>query len=311
MILIASAAPVRGESVDAPTWTVGDFWTYRTNTTLAPGLDLTGTATSTVHGPIAVEVGATTVQATRIILSGSGTASGTVTTRNGTVAVQGTWILTGEERFTPDDLQPVYSLLDLSVNGTYEYIVPVPFTLRLQNTTTYRILSDGWRYPMVVGTAGNVTVAYNFTQDVYSPVAGHLRSNGTGETTTSFALSAAVSVATAAGTFSAYPLRTTAEDGSSQRLYYAMSVGNHVRTETYDSSGNLTAVDTLTAYRYQAAEPATFLGLTTTGWILVIAVVTVAMVLIAFVGWRSRRQRAPHPPPNPETDEPTSGPRGP
>ncbi|HYM39886.1 MAG TPA: hypothetical protein VEY12_07055 [Thermoplasmata archaeon] len=308
-LLVALAGNATATSVDRPSWTAGDFWTYRTNTTLTPGLNLTGTATSTVTGTTATATGGTPVDAYRVVLTGSGTAAGHLTTGNGTIAVTGSWTLTGEERFEPRDLHPIYSLLDLSVNGTYQYVVP--YSLRLQNTTTYAILSDGWGYPWVAGSSGNVTAAYNFTQDLYSSSGGHVHQNGTGRWTLGFSLGDAVQLSAPAGTFESFPVREAAPDGTWQRLFYSAAVGNNVRTESYDRGGNLTAVSTLVAYRYHAAEPSNWLGLSTDQWLLVLGAVAVAATATAFLVVRRRRIRRNRSRGDESPREPTSGPRGP
>ncbi len=307
-LLLVVAPAAAGASVDRPSWTAGDFWTYRTNTTLTPGLSLTGTATSTVAGTQATAVGGSTVDAFRVTLSGSGTAAGTVSTSSGNVSVQGTWILTGEERFEPANLHPVYSLLDLSVNGTYLSVVP--FSLRVQNTTTFRILADGWTYPLPVGGNGSVDVGYDFVQDVYGIGGTTFHENGTGHWALGFSLGPPTSVATPAGTFTAYPEVETWPDGTSERAWYAPQVGNDVRTETFDAEGNRTSETSLVGYRYQALEPPTFLGLALTGWV-VVGVAVVAGAAAAGLIRRSRKKKTPRPPGGEPPGEITSGPRGP
>ncbi len=307
--MLGSSVPATATSVDRPSWTVGDFWTYESNTTVIPGLELTGSATSTVFGTYPVATGGQTVDAIRVVLTGSGTAAGTVNTSYGPITVQGSWILTGEERLEPAGLHPLYGLLDLQVNGTYGGALP--FSLRFQNTTTYQVVSDGWTYPLVVGTAGNVTTESNFTQDIYSSVLGNFHDNGTGKAVFGFALSDPVSVATPAGTFEAYPLREDAPDGTWQRLYFSPSAGNDVRMETHDRNGNLTAVSTLVNYRYQAAEPATFLGLTLVGWAVAAAATAAIVIVLVLVKRRARRKKSPPLRGETEAGDPTSGPRGP
>ena len=296
-------------SVDRPTWTPGDSWTYRTNTTLTPGLNLTGAATSTVSGTQATVVAGSVLDAFRVVLSGSGTAAGTVSTPSGNVSVQGRWIVTGEERFEPTNLHPIYSLLDLSVNGTYLNLVP--FSIRVQNTTTFQVLTDGWAYPWPVGGSGSVSLEYNFTQDVYAIGGGALHDNGTGRWNLGFSLGAPVPLVTPAGSFTAYPLVETRPDGSSERSWYAPAAGNNVRTETFDANGSLTSETTLVSYRYQALETPTFLGLTLLEWGVVLPAAAVAAAAVLLLRRRSRRKK-PRPAEGDESSpEVTSGPRGP
>lgn len=292
LLLLAIPERASASEIRRPAWTAGDFWTYRTNTTLAPGLNLTGVATSTVTGTLAGPVDGSPMGSYRVVLSGSGTTGGTLTTPNGSVSIQGQWSLTGEEHYEPENLQLVYSLLDLSVNGTYDYLVPLPFSLRFQNTTVLQIVGSPMQYPYTVGTSGSVAVAYNFTQDVSSPMAGTLHENGTGRTNLTWSVDTPAMVSTPAGTFQADRIWEARIDGTRRARWYADSVGNDVRATGFDSAGNQTSDDQLTAYRYQAAETPTFLGLTAVGWALV-AVGVGAAAVGAFL-WirRSRRRRA-------------------
>ncbi len=287
-LLPLSASAAAG--LDRPSWTVGDSWTYATNTTLTPGLNLTGTVTSAVQSRLPLNVGGVAVSAYEVVLSGSGTAAGTVATSAGNVTVQGTWILTGEERFDPVDYQPLYNLLDLSVNGTYQTFAP--FSIRVQNTTTLRLLADGWQYPLVPGMTGSVTAAYNFTQDLYGPSSMEVHAAGTGNWTFGFSMEDSPPVATPAGTFEAYRISETWPDGSTEVSFPSPQVGNDVRTESYGPGGNLTSVTTLTSYRYQALEAPAFLGLTALQWAVVVPIVAAgAVALVWFQRMRRKKRR--------------------
>ena len=306
LVPLAASPPA---ALDRPTWTPGDSWTYATNTTLTPGLNLTGSVVSTFQGVLPATPTGPTVPAYRIVVSGSGTAAGAVTTSAGAVPVAGTWILTGEQRLETVGLQPVYNLLDLSVNGTYS--IGLPYSARVQNTTTFQVLSDDWTYPLDPGASGRVTAAYNFTQDssFAGPVSGSLHDAGTGEWTVDFSIGPPTSVHTPAGTFTAYPVTETWPDGSRELSYAAPLAGNAVATQTYGPDGNLTAVTTLTSYRYQALETPAFLGLTLVQWSVVAAAVAAALVA-GFVLRRRRRKARPKPEDTPDSNL-TSGPRGP
>ncbi len=306
-VAVAASAAGASTALDRPAWTVGDFWTYATNTTLTPGLSLTGEVTSTVQGRIAVAAGPTTVSAFRVVVQGLGTAKGSVSTSSGNVAVHGTWILTGEERFDPTSFQPLLNLLDLSVNGTYQNFVP--FSIRVQNTTSFQVLADDWQYPLVPGATGNVTAAYNFTQDFYGPSGMQAHSNGTGQWTFGFAINGSQPVSTTAGTFEAFRVTEAWPDGSTEVSFPAGQVGNDVQTESYGPEGNLTSVTTLTGYRYQALEPPTFLGLTALEWSALAAAAVAGAVAVILVR-RIRRHRVRPPGGGPPPDL-TSGPRGP
>ena len=310
VLSLVTLAPGSAASLERPTWTPGDTWTYRTNTTLTAGLNLTGTIVSTVTGRLPVPSDGGSVDAYRVVLSGSGTASGAVTTSSGNVRLEGTWILTAEEHFEPDGLQPLYDLLDLSVNGTYQGVLP--FSIRVQNTTTYQVLAGDWAYPLAPGSNGTLTVGYNFTQDfsISGPASGSTHDQGTGEWIEAFSIGAPLAVATPAGSFQAYPITETWSDGSRQISFAAPQAGNDVRTGSYGPDGNLTAVTVLTAYRYQALEAPTFLGLTALEWGIVGPVVA-AVVVGVLVLRRHRLRKRARSPDDPGAEDLTSGPRGP
>lgn len=292
--MIASMSPAATATLNRPAWTAGDFWTYQTDTVLTPGLNLTGTVTSSMWGTTSTSVPGGSVDAYRIVVGGSGTAAGIVHLSSGNVTVRGSWVLTGEERFDTTDLGLLYNLLDLSVNGTYENFLP--FSLRVQNTTTFQILANHWQYPLAAGTNGSQTVEYNFTQDVYgSSSAAH--SQGSGEWSFGFSIAAPATETTPAGTFDAFVVTQTWPDGSRTESFASPQAGNAVRTESYSPDGNLTGVTTLTAYRYQALEAPTFLGLTAVAWAAVAAAVAAGVVAVAL--WYWHRRRAPRPPAGP------------
>lgn len=295
-LLVASvvvlATEARAETVEKPSLTLGDLWTYRTNSSLAAGFDLQGTVTSSVQGRETHTIQGTYVDAFRVVLSGSGTASGQVQGPLGSGKVNGTWIVTGEELLETGQLKLVSSVLGLSVNGTFQGFVP--FSVRAQNTTTYRVVEDGWEYPLTVGGNGSVELAYVYAQDFYA-FGNQSHENGAGNLTLTYAMDAAVAVDVPAGVFTAYPVREIWPDGSYDRAYYSPAVGNHVKTESYNETGILTSTTVLLSYRYQAAEPSTYLGLTLIQWAIIVPVVAGTAVL-SVVFWRRTRKKRVLPP---------------
>ncbi len=305
LLLLASVATASSPTLDRPSWTPGDSWTYASNTTLIPGLNLTGTGTSTVRGRVPVAVGNTSVEAYDVLVSAEGTAGGAVATPNGTYTLAGSWVLTGEQKFDPVGVQLLYDLYELDVNGTANLVFP--FTARVQNTTTYEVVSSGWQYPFAAGATGLMTVRYNFTRDFYSSLYPHVHQEGVGQWNANFSIDAPITVSTPAGSFVAFPITERWSDGSVDRVFAAPQVGNDARTESYDAGGNLTAISTLSAYRYQALEAPTFLGLTPVGWAGIIAIVAAAVAVLLVVRRRRRKKTSPRV----ADEEATSGPRGP
>ncbi len=301
---LVALAPPPVPTLTRPSWSPGDSWTYRTNTTIVPGLNLTGTVTSTVQGRTSVVVGDGTVEAFDVLVSGSGTAGGTVTTPNGTFAASGSWIITGRDAFEPVNLELISGLLDLDVNGSVQGF---PFTARVQNTTTFEVVSDQWQYPLYALGSGNRSVRLNFTQDTYSTILPHVHQEGLAVWNLSFEIATPTTLSTPAGSFRVFPVTETWPDGSVERSYPSPAVGNDAQTASYGPDGNLTAVTVLTAYRYQALEPPTYLGLTLVQWAIVVPVI--AAVPVGFLIYRRYRQkRRPRPPKGWDL---TSGPRGP
>ena len=271
---IPSAAAEISASVDGPALAPGDTWTYRTNTTLATGLSLSGRVTLTVTGHGATQVEGRSFDAYVLSVSGTGTASGTFALRfGGTTQASGIWTLSGREILDARGLKILSSVLDLEANGTiHTNPIPLAFELSVQNTTAFQIDSDPWQFPLTVGASSPVARRMNFTEDfrlVYfggspSPThtAGVIWWNAT------YSIDAATGVDPPAGHFDAYPIRETQPDGTQTVSYFAPVAGNHARTDARNSTTPLGRAD-LVSYRYQALEPPTFLGLTADRWALV------------------------------------------
>lgn len=299
--LLALAATAHAESISRPSLTLGDYWTYRTNTSLEGRLNLEGQVTSRVQARETASVQGTSLQVFRVVVSGSGTAVGEgIPLGSGSAA--GTWIVAGEELLETSQLKVVSSVLDLSVNGTLGGLVP--FSVRAQNTTTYRVLLDDWRYPLVPRGRGTVELSYDYVQDFYA-FGNHSHSDGSGSLTLGYLMDSGLSVNTPAGSFTAYPILETWPDSSYDRAYFSEAVGNDVKTETYNATGVLTSTTLLLSYRYQALEPISFLGLTVIQWAIVLPVVAVATVT-GIILWRRSKKKRGLPPP---TQEPPARPR--
>ncbi|HKZ98981.1 MAG TPA: hypothetical protein VJ326_05275 [Thermoplasmata archaeon] len=302
LILTACSLSVPGSArADAPALRVGDSWTYRTNTSFAEGFVLNGTARFTLAARGNVSVEGTDHDAFRVEIRGEGAIHGEVPVNGGSVPISGTWDLVGEELLTASGLKVVSSLLELLAQGVTQPFSQ-PFVLRVRNLTRFTILDDSWRFPVDVGDAGSVRSRFNASEDVsfrYSLFDDTSNSNGTGERTLAYRVESRSDVQTPAGRFEAYAIRETWPDGRYDVLHFAAAVGNNARTQSYNETGAQVATTELVAYRYQALEPATFLGLTATGWAIGLIV---ASVTTAAASWAWRRRRmALRPPPTPPT----------
>lgn len=291
------------EVVAAPRLTVGDSWTYHTNTSLGPDFYLEGHITLTVagHGPTPVE--GVVFDAYRLQVDGAGTAAGTFAAPFGSAPASGSWVVSGEETVESAGLKTIESVLDLEANGTlYARPVTLLFQLRLQNTTKYRFTQDDWHFPLGIGNATIVRSKMNFSEDFslfYGIPSTPRHSSGVRDWNLSYAIEARTSVETPAGHFDTYRIRQTFPDGSFNLFFYSPVVGNEARSETYNGTQRVATTE-LMSYRYQALEPPTFLGLTSFGW-GVVAAVLVVVAVVAMVFFR-RGRRKPERPSKPPTE---------
>ncbi len=286
--LLAVPSGGRAESVDKPNLTVGDFWTYRTNTSLEGGFELEGRVTSVVASTEATTILGVAHDVFRVVVNGNGSVSGQVSSPYGTGSVTGTWIVTGEELFEADQLKLVSNVLGLAVDGLFRGVAP--FSVRATNTTLYRLIVDTWRFPLTIGSSGSVELAYNYTQDFFL-FGNQTHSTGSGNLTLDYLLGPATTLDTPAGRFAAYPVQETWPDGAWDRAYFSPTVGNDVMTESYNATGALVSTTVLQSYRYQALDPARFLGLTSMEWTIVVALVSGTAIVGFLLRRRSRRKR--------------------
>ncbi len=290
-------------TLSGPRPTVGDRWTYRTNSTLGAGLSLGGQATLTVTSVGLERVEGVTFNAVRMSVYGAGIAAGNFSSRFVSGPASGTWVLSGQEVTELDGFKVVSTVLDLEANGTL-HIQPVPIAFRLsvQNTSTHRFIADSWRFPLAWGNSTVVRSELNFTEDFgffYGLPSPPVRTTGRVAWNVSYSLEATVVIDTPAGRFDTYRIRQTFPDGSSTVLFYAPAVGNYARTESHNGTSEVARAE-LVSYRYQALESSRFAGLTTDQSL--VAVVLVAAASGGFV-WRFYRRRKT-PPPQPGSPPP-------
>jgi len=295
---LTEALPAAG--YEPPGLRPGDFWTYRTNTSLASGFFLEGTATLRVLARETRTVEGVSVDVYRLSLNGLGTANGRFDTDFGSTPASGSWILTGEELIESRGLKIVSSVLDLETNGTlHTEPVSLAFQLSVQNTTTVRFVDDTWRFPFQVGDSGAADARLNFSEDFrlfYGLPTTPFHSEGLAWQNVTYVAEAEVSVEAPAGSFDTVRIRRTYEDGTYVLSFHAPAAGNDARSETHNESGALASAE-LIAYRYQALEPSRFLGLTVGDWTIAGVAALAAVGSGAFWWDRRRRRRRSGPPP--------------
>lgn len=244
-----------GAAYDVPALRPGDFWAYRTNTSVSAGFSFAGTVTLTVVAREPHTIEGDPLDAYRMSVAGQGTASGTVATDFGTAPATGQWTFAGEELLETGGMKVVSSVLDLEANGTL-HTEPafLDFRLSVQNTTTLRLLEDGWRLPVDVGDSGEVRARVNFSEDFrlfYGLPAAPVHSEGLAWQNVSYVVEAREEVQVPAGRFDAFRVRRTFEDGTSIVSHFSPVAGNDVRSETRNESGSIGSAE-LVSYRYQA-----------------------------------------------------------
>lgn len=293
-----AAASNGGVSVEGPLLTPGDSWTYRTNTSLESGLSLEGRVTLTVRARAPALVEGTIYDAYDMSVSGAGTADGIVGTRFGPTAASGSWILTGRQLMEARGLKFVSRILDLEANGTLQTQPgPLAFALRVQNTTSYRLQGGAWHFPLRIGDSAVVSSQMNYSEDFGLSIGLQttlLHSAGLVWWNVTHALLDPMGVQTPAGEFETYPIREMYPDGSSTIFFYAPLAGNHARTETRNETTEVSRSE-IVAYRYQALEPAGFLGLTPIAWAAIAAVCVGVVIASVVLLSRRRKGRSPEP----------------
>src|SRR5207247_4272687 len=159
------------------------------------------------------------------------------------------------------------------------------------------VVEDSCPVPLEIGNSGVVAQHVNFSADFrffYGLQSTPLHTQGSLWWNATYTLEAQVAVDTPAGHFDAYRIRQATPDGTYGLFYYAPATGNDARTEAYNGTTEV-ATSELTSYRYQALEPARFLGLTSTDWAIAGTAVAIVVGAIAIV-WLRRRRRHSRPP---------------
>ena len=295
-ILLLFSGGVRaplGPVMDAPAWSIGDFWEYSFNTTFEGTVSLDGRARADVLSVRNVTVAGVSQDVYVIDTLGTGILEGVFASESGTIPAQGAWNLTGEQFITVASRKIVKTLIDIRASG--EAQVPLfgtaGFTFQWWNSTTYRVEADAWTYPVPLGRSATVTLNSSWTTGANFTLASllTLRDSDTGAATYDLILEliTTASVAVPAGTFEVYVIAETGSDGSREEFYYAPAAGNNARTVSFNGNGEEVSRTELLAFRYQAAGPKPDLVLLGG---LVVGGIGVAAVL-GIVGVRALRRR--------------------
>ncbi|HEY5538887.1 MAG TPA: hypothetical protein VIL58_05030 [Thermoplasmata archaeon] len=285
-----------GTSLDAPNWSIGDFWEYAFNTTFEDTVSLDGRVRADVtalRNASVVRVGQDVFVVDAV---GSGLLEGVFPSPLGDLPADGTWNLTGEQFITTRSRKIVQSLLDIRASGDAQ--VPLlgnrPFTFRWLNATTNRVELDEWTYPVAVGTLADIVLNSSWSDDVSITLTGFppLTFNNTAIATHSLTLTLlrTDTLSVPAGNFDVFVIEERWPDNRREQSYYAPSVGNNAKTIEYNASGGEVSRTELLRYRYQASETGLdpiVIGAIVGGAILA----TMAAIIVARRWMRRRRAR--------------------
>lgn len=295
-LLATEAGPAA--AVDAPRLTVGDHWTYFTNTTTQDGFRLVGTATFAIDARAVFALNGRSHDVFQVEVGGSGNVSGRVEFEGNTYSLSGTWTLAGEEFLEVSGLKIVSSYVRLLANGRTQPL-NLALTIRVENTTTFEILDDTWRFPVDAGDVGTLTERLNASEEFLARAGlseERSSTNGTGIRTLRYRAEAEERVSVPAGTFDTVRINETWPDGRYTHLYYASGVGNNVRSESYGATGTKIASTGLVSYRYQSTEPSPPSWLTILESSFIVAAIASAVVVLIVRRRKRVRIRPPGPP---------------
>ena len=248
-------------SMEAPSWSAGDFWVYRFNSTFEGSAFLNGTLRADIVGVQNQTVRGIAQDLVVVETGGSGSLEGAFETPSGNVSAHGSWNLTGEQLFNEASRKIVKTLIRISAAGHVD-VLDVPFTLQWTNSTSNRVVADAWRYPIPVGYTGSVTLNSSMNEDLFL-------------------------------VFDSNPPLIV--NSSVETFDYAPAAGNNARTQTFNSTGTEVSRTELVSYRYQASMPPNTIGT----WVIVAGVaigVAAAAVLVLLIVRRRRRERTYTPP---------------
>lgn len=291
LLLAGSVKAPLGPSMEAPAWSIGDFWEYSFNTTFEGFVALTGRVRADILDVRSATVGGVALDVFVVDTVGTGLLDGQFPTDLGTIPAEGTWNLTGEQFITVPSRKVVKSLLDIRASGlaTVPLLGSQPFTFQWANSTTNRVEADEWTYPVPIGTTGVVTLNGSWRTTVNFALGSigttPLEDSGVATYSLTVELVGTDVVTVPVGASEVYVILEAWPDGSREEFDFAPAAGNNARTIAYNASGGEVSRTELVAFRYQDREPLS-------GLLLPLGLVAVAVALAIVLGILVHRRRA-------------------
>ena len=233
-LVVFNSSPWRARA-DAPapysTIAVGDWWSYST-TNYASGLTLTGTKTETIAGSATIVVDGISADSYRVMVTGSGTISGS--------GVTGTFTESGSDFLRKSDMG--------LISGTATIVETAGIVVTVIVSGHNSVPVPAYQFPLAIGNSWSITYTDNTTVTQYTSVnPTPVVTTSVNQTTRSYSVVSNSIMTVGAGSFEGYDVHSSDSSGSTDD-YYSPQVENGIKTLSYNSGGSLTASQSLTAF---------------------------------------------------------------
>jgi hypothetical protein len=254
-------------SLEAPSWSVGDYWAYKFTGSAAPVPGTTGTLRYDVLGTESVTVAGTSYTAYRAKLEFNVTSGST------------TLSMPGNGWFRTSDLSPVKMTFTATVGST-------SVTVTLTYNPPVEI-----RWPLTANAQWSATSILTTVTEI----SGQTPTTTTATVSQTLRVEADEQKTVSAGTFTVTPVIQTQAGGNYAKSYWSRDAGNTVEEKSYDSTDTQQGGMELKSYRHvapsSAGGPATIMGLPPVGWAVIL--LAIIIVVLAAVVVRRRRPQVP------------------
>lgn len=315
-LTIPAQSALAQEMVEQPVYAPGDFWTYDASSPViqevldelgetAGDVEVNFEFTVRVEGTEDRDIGGSTVtvyNVTYIVeVSASGSGEFTLDSNTTNITLSSTASSEVSAYLDRDGLEI------LQAQGTFEFVVNATtkdgggeVTIGFEGngtlavTTVYDI--DTWSFPLQEGNQGREESRSTGEASFLSEFLGINETQSLSSNVTAlYKVEGNTSVTVPSGTFDTLVVNSTFEDEQGvpapgyELAYWSSHAGGPVKMESYDGLGQQVAVFNLTAYRYQATERLTILGLDAIYWI---PIGVGSAVLVGVVVWFLTRRGA-------------------
>jgi hypothetical protein len=144
--------------------------------------------------------------------------------------------------------------MDMEMDGTVIYLGNTyDMSSTAHNDTSFNLLVDGKSSTLKVGDMGNSQAIVSYGQTMHTEVAGTSEDSsddGTYQEEKTYNCIKEEKVTVPAGTFDTYQIRITKSDGSYILDWQSNKAGQTVKSEEYDTEGEIMVSSELTSYKF-------------------------------------------------------------